>query len=379
MSGIGQVAVGREQVGHAAHFAPAHGIGLAGQREGAAAELADLAGGKVQVDDRGVVVGAVGRLVEALAVERQHGSRLAEPARGGDDVLRLDPADVGGHGRRVVAHDRLQRIEALGMGADVVGVHQVFPKQHVQHGVVERDVGAGQDGEVQIGGPGGVGTARVDHDDLQFRPGRACVLDAAEQHRMGPGHVGAGDQQAVGVGDVLVGTGRRVGAQRSLVAGHGGTHAQARVGVDVVGADQALGQLVENVVVLGQQLAADVEGDAVGTVLRNGLGEALRRMVECLVPAHPLTRGRLVAAQLRIGQALHQGLRRHGQVQRAALGAQPAEVGRMVGIATHAGDLRRIVFDDYAAADTTVGAGGSGFKHSQKPSPQRTQRSQRKA
>jgi hypothetical protein len=48
MLGVGQVAVRREQVGQAADLAPAHGVGLAGQRERAAAGLADLAGGEVQ-------------------------------------------------------------------------------------------------------------------------------------------------------------------------------------------------------------------------------------------------------------------------------------------------------------------------------------------
>ena len=51
------------------------------------------------------------------------------------------------------------------------------------------------------------------------------------------------------------------------VAGDGGGHAQARVGVDVVRAEEALGELVDRVVVLGQQLAGDVERDRVGPVL----------------------------------------------------------------------------------------------------------------
>jgi hypothetical protein len=56
--------VGRQQVGEAAHFAAAHGVGLAGEREGAGARAADLAGGQVQVDQRRVVVGAEAVLVE---------------------------------------------------------------------------------------------------------------------------------------------------------------------------------------------------------------------------------------------------------------------------------------------------------------------------
>jgi hypothetical protein len=49
----------------------------------------------------------------------------------------------------------------------------------------------------------------------------------------------------------------RVGAEGALVAGDRRGHAEARVGVDVGRADEALHQLVGDVIVLGQQLAGD--------------------------------------------------------------------------------------------------------------------------
>jgi hypothetical protein len=70
---VGHVAVGAEQIGQAAHLAPAHGVGLAGQREGAGAGLADLAGGQVQVDQGGVLGRAAAGLVQALAVQAERG------------------------------------------------------------------------------------------------------------------------------------------------------------------------------------------------------------------------------------------------------------------------------------------------------------------
>ena len=76
-------------------------------------------------------------------------------------------------------------------------------------------------------------------------------------------------------GQILVAGGRRIGAQAGLVAGHRAAHAQARVGVDVVGADQALGQLVEDVVVLGQQLAAEVQAHGVGAMGLHDAGDAV--------------------------------------------------------------------------------------------------------
>ena len=47
-----EVAMRRQQVGHAADLAPAHRVRLAGQRERPGAGLADLAGRQVQVDQR---------------------------------------------------------------------------------------------------------------------------------------------------------------------------------------------------------------------------------------------------------------------------------------------------------------------------------------
>jgi hypothetical protein len=183
------------------------------------------------------------------------------------------------------ARGRLQGVEAAGVGRDESGVGPAFPQHDVQQAVEQHHVGAGQQGQVQVGHAGGVGAARVGDDDLQRRVGLLRVLDAAKQHRVRKGGVAAGDEQAVGVVDVVVAGRRRVGAQRELVAGHRAAHAQARVGVDVVGADQALGQLVEDVVVLGQQLAADVEAHGVGAVRLDDAGELRAGVVQRGVPA----------------------------------------------------------------------------------------------
>ncbi|MNV35247.1 hypothetical protein D3C71_1266880 [compost metagenome] len=83
---------------------------------------------------------------------------------------------------------------------------------------------------------------------------------------------------------VVVAGGRRVGPQGLLVARHGAAHAQARVGVDVVGADQALGQLVEDVVVLGEQLAAHVKAHGIGAVVLDGVCEFFGGQVQRGVP-----------------------------------------------------------------------------------------------
>ena len=187
---------------------------------------------------------------------------------------------------------------------------------------------------------------------------------------MRPGRVRAGDEHAVRLLEIVIAGGRRVGAQALLVAHHGGRHAQARIAVDVVGADQAARQLVERVIVLGQQLAGDVETDRVRPVFgadgRQLVGDARvgRVPAQSLGRCSPLgpPRGLQQAARL-------QHHRRRGQVQGRALGAQPPEVRRMLGVAAHAGDLRAIAFNDDPAADTAIGAGGARLSQKLPPSP----------
>ena len=145
------------------------------------------------------------------------------------------------------------------MASDVIAIHQPFSQHHVEHAVEQRDVATGQDGQVQIGDLGGFAAARIDDDDLQRRIGSAGILDVAENDRVGQRRIGAGDQDHPGLADILVTARRRIGPQGLLVAGDGRRHAQPRIGIDVIGADQPLGQLVEDIVVLGHQLAGDVE------------------------------------------------------------------------------------------------------------------------
>ena len=52
MVGVGDLPLAGQKVAHVADIAAAHGVGLAGQAERAAAGLADLARRQVQIDDR---------------------------------------------------------------------------------------------------------------------------------------------------------------------------------------------------------------------------------------------------------------------------------------------------------------------------------------
>src|SRR3546814_15226653 len=78
-------------------------------------------------------------------------------------------------------------------------------------------------------------------------------------------------------------------------------HAQAGVGVDVAAADEALHQLVRDIIILRQQLPRDIEGDAVRPVLLDRPGKGAGNEIERLVPACPLAADRRV--QPEIGRA----------------------------------------------------------------------------
>ena len=109
---------------------------------------------------------------------------------------------------------------------------------------------------------------------LHLRAGGLGGGEALVEDRVAPGEVGADEDDEVGLLEILVGAGHGVGAEGAAVAGDGGGHAEAGVGVDVGGADEALHQLVGDVVVLGQELAGAVDRDALG---RGSSGADARR------------------------------------------------------------------------------------------------------
>ena len=163
----------------------------------------------------------------------------------------------------------------------------------------------------------------IDHDL------RAALLrgrrEALVEHRMAPGEIRADQHDEIGQLEILVGAGHGVGAEGALVAGDRRGHAQPRIGVDVGRADEALHQLVGDVVVLGQHLAGDVEGDAVRPVLGDRVARSAARRDRARRPS-----SRAAPSIERMQQPV---VERQRLAERRALGAQPAEIGGMVGIA----------------------------------------------
>jgi hypothetical protein len=175
--------------------------------------------------------------------------------------------------------------------------------QQVQHTEREREVGAGDRLEHDVGAVGGRGAARVDHDDLPAVLADAVEVAGRRRHRLG--EVGADEDDDVGVLDV----GQREGQppvhpERAGGGGGGRAHAPAAVVVDLAGAERDPGELPELVGLLVGEAAAAEHGHAVGAVLGLDLTDPAGDQVEGLVPggARPLPRGPV--ADQRGGQPL---------------------------------------------------------------------------
>ena len=259
-----------------------------------------------------------------------------------------DTAQFCGEARRVVAHEILECGETVGMGVDVGAIDQPFPDQVMQHAVEQRDIGAGLDRQMQVGHRCSIGAARIDDDPADRRVGGFGRFQPSVQHRMRIRHVAASKENGLRVLEIFVAGRRAIGAQRQLVGGDRRRHAQARIGVDIVGAHQALGELVEEIVIFGQQLAGYIECDRIRAMLR-----IVRRSVAQPSPM-PIPNPRADAASC---------------VQAASRDTSPApprfvrstampcpcctsgRIGRMRGVAGNAGDAAMLRLDQHAAAD----------------------------
>src|SRR4029078_8075164 len=94
-------------------------------------------------------------------------------------------------------------------------------------------------------------------------------------------------------------------------------------------------ELVERVVVLGEELPRDIEGQRIGSVLPDRVGKAVGEIIPRVVPLPTRSRLGTRATHFRIERAAGQTSR---EVECLALGAQASAVGRMCRIATHSGD-----------------------------------------
>ena len=321
---------------HVTHFAPAHRVGLAGQRQRAATRPADGAGSEVQVADGVGVPGAVGALVQPHCPQRHPLAGLSDHRCRGADIDLGQTGEFGDPRRRIVGEEFRHRRPALGVRRDEIGVDIAGFHQQMQQTVQQRKIGAGPELKVQVGLLRGCGAPRV--DDYQLGAGPQPVGHPQEQDRMAVGHIGADDEEQVSAIDVVVGARRPVSTERLFVSRCRAGHAQPRVRFDVDGADETLGQFRREILGLERHLAGHVQGDRVRAVAIRDVGK-------------PGAHGRDGVIDGRGVEFLSAGGTNQG-IHRAALGvahqlgvcgalrAQPAAVGGMKPVTDDTGDDR---------------------------------------
>ena len=178
--------------------------------------------------------------------------------------------------------------KALGAAIDKLGVEGPPAQQQMANAVEQGNVGAGANGQVQVGGLGGIGAARIDHDQLHVIVALVVLAQPVKHNRVAFGGVGADQKGAVGGLQIGVAAGGAIAAKAVDVPRHRRGHTEPRVGVKVVGAQAALHQLLGHVVVFGLKLPRAVDAEAVGPQgFPHGLNP-LHDRIQRHIPTHPL-------------------------------------------------------------------------------------------
>ena len=264
----GKVHVRRQLIGQPTHLAPAHRIGLTGQRKGSAAGAADFAARQMDINNRIALVTAAGGLVDPHGIERHRPRGSDKPGVKRFYVVRRQPAKRRDPLNRPVA--ALPRLDS------------------VQQADKQPGITARRQGQMQVGNLAGRGAPRVDHHHLHRRVIRPRLHQSLIKHRVGPGGVRADQHHQVGLLKILVAARDNILPEGALVAHHRRGHAEPGVGVDVRRADKAFHQLVGGVVILGQQLAGGIERHRLGAVGVDDRPQAGAGGVQRLLPAHRL-------------------------------------------------------------------------------------------
>ncbi len=170
---------------------------------------------------------------------------------------------------------------------------------------------------------------------------------------MAVGHVRADHEEQLGTVEVLIGTRWPVGAKRQFVAAARAGHAQARVGFDVGGTHEALGQFVDQVLGFQRHLARHVEGQRIRPVGIEGVAQAGSGFADGLIHGNA---HRVVIACLAHVGIFHAAGVGDGLAAGGALGAQAAEVGGVGLVADHLDHFVVLDLHDDAAAHATIRA-----------------------
>jgi hypothetical protein len=304
----------------------------------------------MRVEDSVHLVSALRRLVHALAEAGDH-SRCGNPPVKEGSKVGAGKAATGSGGRAVrrdLASGAQGVLETIGMPGHEIPVGRPALRDLNQKPGEQHTVHARGNAEVQVGAVGGHGAARIDGDNPRTAR-RLGLLDTLIEHRMAPSRVGTDENHEIGLVEIFVAIGHDIGAESALVASDGRGHAEARIGVDIGRTDEPLHQLVGDVVVLGQQLAGEIERHGIGTMRLDCLPKAVGDGIEGSVPggAHAVNGGVKKAP-----------IRRQRLAECRTLDAEPAAIGGMVFVTGDRGPAHAIGRGSDAATDAAIGACG---------------------
>ena len=281
-------------------------------------------------------------------------------------------------GRRVKLEVIAQQAGGVRVVEHVLMLPEVVLEDVVDEPAVEGNVGARTDAPVDVGVGGGSVVARVDHD-----PRCAAVLrafDPAGRKRMVFDVVRADRENHVRILEVAPVRRHRAAAEGGREAGDGRGVADARLIVDGDDAERAgefLNEPAFFIVELrgakGGNAVAAVDGDAVLRLDEGGVArllDALGNGVDRFVPGNLLPGLAARPAHERrehaVGVELRLALGRHDVAQPphgSALGAEAADVDRMIGVAFEVDEFAVARRADRAAAAGAVAADVRRFLH----------------
>ena len=265
------------------------------------------------------------------------------------------PANFGGFLNGALHYQLTQRGKTVGVVGDKIVVNKFVINEFSCNGVVQHNVGAGPHGQVQVSSAGGIGAAGVYADNADVRVGRFMGFDAPPDDGVAPGGVGSLHQKQVGFFDIVVTNRHGIFSQRQLISHHRRRHAQPRIGIDVVRANESFDEFTDQVILFRQALPRHVKRDRIGTVFLDKRLENGRCALQGHIPAYALHGPVAAEPHLRIEQPVALVHDRIGQVH--AFRAKHSLVGRVVFVAFH-GELTTGLFHNNPAADATVTAGG---------------------
>ncbi len=244
------------------------------------------------------------------------------------------------------------------VGVDEVAFDGAALDEEMGESVEEREVALGAEGNVERGGDGGLGAARIEDNDL----GGAAVGHHALPHDgVGDARVGTDEDEGVAFLEVGVGEGRGVEAEGLFVGDVRGSHALACVGIDVEHAHAEFREGAEEGHFLHDDLAGGEEGERVGAVGLLDGAETGDEGRERDFPGDGFEQAGGLVAEERRGEAVGGGERGEGF---PALGAGHAEVDGVGGIGAEVDGVSGGVAVDVeraaGAAETADGLGGGG-------------------